>query len=358
MTKGKTKFWMTLAATLALATAHGGPFTEAAVAQPAPQTLTATSGGICICHAPLYVGIEKGFFRQRGLDIQFRQISSGFTAMGALQTGDAQVADAVVAVAAQAAAQGIESKAVLVANGDPTGSVDTSKYFAIVSRPGTQVQEGKIETLKGKTIGVAVGTVAHQYLYYTLQKAGIDPEKGVKLQNVSPPDLVSALSSKSVDAIVSWEPIPLLAKEKIGDSFLVVRGGGAIQYLFFRWMSPKFLQSNPEQARAFVEGYLQSMQFARQNPDETAKIVAGHMKGVETQVISEALRYLNFDPRVSKQTLQSAQQGLDFTKSIGKLEGEYVFQERWDRSLTASAISAHPEYVSDLPPISDTEALR
>ena len=77
-------------------------------------------------------------------------------------------------------------------------------------------------------------------------------------------------------------------------------------------------------------------------PASTAAIVSGYMKGIDTQVIAEALRYLNFDPRISKQTIGAAQQGLEFTKSTGKLEGDYALAQHLDSKLMASAVSAHP----------------
>ena len=92
--------------------------TKAAAASVTP--LVVTSGGVSIGHAPLYIGMEKGIFSKYGLDVKIRQVASGFEALSALQTGDAQVADAVVAVAAQAAQQGVEVTAVVMANGDPT----------------------------------------------------------------------------------------------------------------------------------------------------------------------------------------------------------------------------------------------
>ena len=98
------------------------------------QPLIVTSGGVNIGHAPLYVGMEKGIFQKHGLDVQLKKVASGFEALSAVQTGDAQVADAVAAVVAQAAQQGVEVRAVLMANGDPTGTKQTDMYFAIVAR--------------------------------------------------------------------------------------------------------------------------------------------------------------------------------------------------------------------------------
>lgn len=333
----------------AVSTESGSPRNEPEQAE--LTTVTATSGGACICHAPLYVGIEEGFFEQRGLAIEFRQLSQGFTAMGALQTGDADIADAVPAVAAQASSEGIEARAALVANGDASGTIDTSQYFAIVALDGSGIVEGQLESLRGKTIGTPVGTIAHQYFYYTLQGAGLDPQTDVTVQNVAPADLVSALQSGSVDAVVSWEPVPLTALNNVDGSYLVVRGGGAIQYLFARWMSPRFLEEEPEAAQLFVEAYLQSMQFARENPDETAAAISSYFEGLDPSLIEEALSYLNFDPRVSEATLDAAAQGVEFNQALGTLEGEYSFRDNLELELLTQVIEDHPEYVSDLPAI-------
>jgi ABC-type nitrate/sulfonate/bicarbonate transport system substrate-binding protein len=335
----------------ALSTDTGSGARSGGEAEAGLTTVTATSGGACICHAPLYVGIEKGFFKDRGISIAFRQLSQGFTAMGALQTGDADVADAVPAVAAQASSQGVDAQAVLVANGDATGTVDTSKYFAIVARDGSDIAKGNPKSLRGKKIGVPVGTIGHQYLFYTLQNAGLDPQKDVAVQNVAPADLVSALQSGSVDAIVSWEPVPLTALKNVQGSYEVLRGGGAIQYLFARWMSSQFLKEKPEAARKFVEAYVESMQFARQHPDETAKIVSKYFNGLDSSIIEKALSYLNFDPRVSQETLNAAAQGVKFNQTLGKLQGQYSFQDHFQLKLLSSVLAAHPGYIDDLPAI-------
>lgn len=333
---------------------------QAPSTQPTPnqsaREITVTAGGACICHAPLYVGIEKGFFAKHGLNVAYRQLSGGFTALGSLQTGDADVADAAVAPAAQAISQGIDVKAVVVGNGDASGAVDTSRYFAVVAREGSGIIADDASSLKGKTVGVAVGTVAHQYLYDTLLTQAVDISKDLTIQNVQAPDLVSALQSGSVDAIVGWEPGPLQALANVDGSFVVIRGGNAMQYLFARWFSTANLNADPEKARAFVLAFIESMQFARQNPDETADIVGEEFPSLDRQIIVEALTYLSFDPRVSQVTLDAAAQAVSFARANANLNEDYSLQDHIDLDLLASVLSEHPELVADLPPIpSDAE---
>jgi ABC-type nitrate/sulfonate/bicarbonate transport system substrate-binding protein len=313
--------------------------------------LVVTSGGYCICQAPLYVGMAEHFFAAHGISISLLTVSGGFAGMGALQTGSAQVADAVSSVAAQASGEGVDSQAVVVANGDPTGRADTSGYFAIVARHGSGITAGDLHSLRGKTIAVAAGTIADQYLYYTLKRAGMDPTASVKRENVDPTNLVSALQSSSVDAIVAWEPIPLEAVQNVPGAYTVYRGGGATQYLFSRWMSPSFVSSHPQLVKNFVAAFMQSMQYAREHPHATAQILRPYFKGLSAGIIEQDLKYLNFDPRVSKLTLQDANQGLQFARAIGVLHSPYSYPAHLDLALIRSVEKQYPQYLSGLPPI-------
>lgn len=317
----------------------------------AADRLVITSGGVCICHAPVYVAMNKGIFEKHGLDVQLMRVSSGFEALAAVQTGDAHVADAVVAVVAQAAQQGINVTAVLMANGDASGEVATDNYFAIVGRRRSGVVEGDLSSLVGKTIGVPTGTIGHQYLYYALKDNGFDPTKDVKIQHVAPADLPSVLQSGSVDAIAGWEPTPLLALEMISDAVEAYRGGNHIQYLFHRWMKPEFVENNPDVVERFVTAFVEAAQYARQNPDETVRILSRDFMGLSDETIKTSLSYLTFDARVSKATLESVEQGLQFAQQEAGLDAQFDFLAHTSLDALNKVLAERPELFSDLTPI-------
>lgn len=328
-----------------------GTAPQAAPAAGPREKLVVTSGGACICHAPLYVGMEKGIFAKYGLDIEVKRVASGFEGLSALQTGDAQVADAVVAVVAQAAQQGVEATAVLMANGDPSGTKATDEYFAVIARKEAGVGEGKLQDLKGKKVGVPRGTVGHQYLHYALQAVGMDSETDVQLQNVGPADLAAALQSGSVDAIASWEPTPLQAKALVQDSVTVYRGGKHMDYLFMRWMSPKFVRENPTAAKSFVLAFAEAAQYTRKNQAEAVDIVAKSFQGLDKGIIRQSLGWLTFDMRYSKASDAAVQQGLDFARAVGALKGDYDFSRNRELGFLNGVVKEHPELFSDLPAI-------
>lgn len=324
----------------------------------AQEHLVLTSGGTCICHAPIYVALENGIFEKHGLNVEIMRVASGFEALTAVQTGSAHVADAVVAVVAQAAQQGINVSAVVMANGDPSGTATTDNYFAIIGRESGGFQEGQLSDLVGKIVGVPTGTIAHQYLYYALRDNGFDPETDITVQHVSPPDLPSALQSGSIDVMVAWEPLPLQAMSMIEDAVEVYRGGNHIQYLFMRWMKPEFVQDNPETVRNFVAAFAEAAQYTRQNPDEAVAILADDFLGLDEAVIAQALEYLTFDPRVSMATLEAVEQGLEFARTTGGLEGEFEFSERSNLEALNQVMTTYPELFSDLPEIPEDHQLQ
>ncbi|MBI4278414.1 MAG: ABC transporter substrate-binding protein [Armatimonadetes bacterium] len=324
----------------------GGGATAAPVAP-----MVVTSGGLCICHAPIYVGIAKGIFEKHGLNLRVLRVASGFEGLTAVQTGSAHVADAVMAVVAQAAAQGVQVKAVLMANGDATGKVPTDNYFAIIARRGSGVREGRLEDLKGKKIGLPRGTIAHQYFFYAAQAKGLDPTRDVTIQHVTPADLPSALQSGSVDAIVAWEPIPLQALSMISDAVTVYRGGNHIQYLFQRWMSPRYVATNPGTVKKFVVAFAEAAQYARMNPDETTDILMRDFRGLSRDTVRRSLGFLTFDMRVSKATLEAVKQGFEFAVRVGALKQAPSFEEMTDLRFLTQVLKEYPQFFRDLPPI-------
>ena len=44
-------------------------------------------------HLPMFIGAEKGFFKQHGVDASFRVVDTGTDMVNALHNGDAQVGD-------------------------------------------------------------------------------------------------------------------------------------------------------------------------------------------------------------------------------------------------------------------------
>ena len=69
--------------------------------------------------------------------------------------------------------------------------------------------------LKGKKVGIAVGTSSDLAFSYFLDLHGVS-KSSVEIVNVSPPDMIPALESGSVDAINIWQPFTYEAERRLG----------------------------------------------------------------------------------------------------------------------------------------------
>jgi ABC-type nitrate/sulfonate/bicarbonate transport system substrate-binding protein len=85
--------------------------------------------------------------------------------------------------------------------------VATAVLGAIVARPDAGL--GKVEDLKGRKIAAIVGTSTFfDIRALTLKAYGFDLQKDTQIVTATaPPDMVTLLGKKEVDAIVAWQPI-------------------------------------------------------------------------------------------------------------------------------------------------------
>ena len=82
----------------------------------------------------------------------------------------------------------------------------------VIAQPGIT----SIQQLKGKTVGVPQGTSGDMILTLALQKAGMT-KNDVKVVNMDPSTIVSAFSSKKVDAAGFWYPAIATIKKQVPD---------------------------------------------------------------------------------------------------------------------------------------------
>src|SRR6266545_1535168 len=85
--------------------------------------------------------------------------------------------------------------------------VATAVLGAIVARPGAGVS--KVEDLKGRKVAAIVGTSTFfDIRALTLKGYGFDLQKDAQIVTATaPPDMVTMLGKKDVDAIIAWQPI-------------------------------------------------------------------------------------------------------------------------------------------------------
>jgi ABC-type nitrate/sulfonate/bicarbonate transport system substrate-binding protein len=310
-----------------------------------PVPITAAVG-VALDHVVSFVGVEKGIFEKYGIDLRLKIVSSGIDQINALQSGEAQFGQAGVAPISSAKAKGVP----IIALGLLQGAAYTPKIdsdISIVAREGSNIREGHPEDLKGKTIGVPTGTVAHEYLQAVLAAKNI-AENDVKLINIKDSELAIALQTKNVDAIVCWEAFPTHILKNVKGSYLVQRDGGYIARYGVIIAYDDYVKKNPQIVEKYLTAFSESSQWVRQHPDEAAAIACRWISGLDPDVARAAIKNITFDPRVSKYTYNGFKSSIDFLIKMKNLDKPIDVNEVIKPEPMLKVMKEKPELFKDL----------
>ena len=146
--------------------------------------------------APFYVAMDKGFFKDCGLDFSMVDFDDSSAFFSALLAGKVDLAYTTLDAAIIAESQYEEDML------DVTAIVDES-----AGADGILVKNdiNSIADLKGKTVGVSINQTSHYLLMQALETAGLT-DADVDLVNMTSSDAGVSFISGDLDAAVTWEP--------------------------------------------------------------------------------------------------------------------------------------------------------
>ncbi|MGZ5584963.1 MAG: ABC transporter substrate-binding protein [Usitatibacter sp.] len=321
----------------------------APVAQPLPVLDVVVGNNFG--HLPMFVGVEKGFFKAHGVDVHLKVVNTGTDMVNAMQKREVQVGDMSVTTFLKARHAGDPFRVIGVIQNDATRS-NADEPLAIVARKGSGIRPGAIEDLKGKRVGLAQAQTSDEYFKMVLARRGMKYGDVTIVNIMAPPALAPALKEAKVDAVVSWEPYNTMVLDQVPESYAVIRGGGHLSYIMVATAHEPTIAASPELIRNFVAGLAQASQYTRKNRDEAVEIFAKWVPGLDLAVGKKAIRHISYDPRVSKPVMQAFEAAEDdVLKNTLKGAARLDVPQQFASSSLAQVEKAYPEYFSDLPPL-------
>jgi NitT/TauT family transport system substrate-binding protein len=205
--------------------------------------------------APIYVAKDLGYYAEEGLDVDLEPFPGGADPVVLTASNELDAAFVGVGPAFwNGAAQGLPIKIIAPghAEGDPVATP------LMISKK--SCEDGTITSvadLKGKKVSVNARGATEYWLNAALQTGGLTIDD-VDLQVLPFPDAVAALQSGAVDAAMVGEPLATQAERdgiaiRLASSFDVqdIQPTAIIG-------NEKWLTDHPDQAEAFVTGYMRA----------------------------------------------------------------------------------------------------
>ena len=228
-------------------------------------------------HAAYWVALEKGYYRQRGLDVDMQNSKGSGDSIAKVDTGRADVGLADSAVVIASAARGTRIKVV--------GMVFDKSPLNIWSRKEATITKPK--DLEGKSVAAPPGDGQRQMFPAFARLHGIDQSK-VTWVNVEPAAKVPALAEKRVDAVADYTTGLPFYEKAIGKGNAVMlpwADHGFDMYSMSIIASEKTMKERGPVLKAFLEASYLGWRDVMSDPKSALEIFKKRVPEIDLSII-------------------------------------------------------------------------
>ncbi|NWL87153.1 hypothetical protein DMN77_06000 [Paenibacillus sp. 79R4] len=292
-----------------------------------------------VFYAPEYVALEKGFFKEEGLDVELQTTAGGDKTMTALLSGAIDVALVGAETSIYVYQQGAEDPVInfaqltqtdgtfLVAR-DATGDFDWSKLNGSVF------------------LGQRKGGMPQMAGEFTLKKHGIDPHADLELiQNIEFANIAAAFASGTGQYVQLFEPQASIF-EREGKGHVVASFGtesGQLPYTVFM-TKQSYMNKHKDAVQKFTNAiYKAQMWVGSHTPEETAKTIAPYFKDTDMDILTSSVkRYLEQGTYATTPALHEDAWNnlLDVMESAGELKERVEMAKVVNNDFAEAAVKA------------------
>lgn len=265
------------------------------------KTKTITVGAIPILDvAPLYLGVQKGFFADRGLDVKVESAQGGSVVVSAVLSGQYQFGFSNNTTLLIGQTKGLPLK--IIAPGSSSTGKRGEDFAGVVVPAGSPIKSAA--DLSGKSVAInLLKNISETVVRESIRKAGGNPAT-VKFVELAFPDMPAAVASGRVDAAFVVEPFLTIATKQgarnVASAYAEATENLSVATYF---TSAQLLKSDPDLVRAFSEAMVKSQTYASEHPDEARQILTTYTK-ISAEVIP-SLTLPAYPAEVNRQSVQA-----------------------------------------------------
>jgi NitT/TauT family transport system substrate-binding protein len=228
-------------------------------------------------HAAYWVALEKGYYRQRGLDVDMQNSKGSGDSIAKVDTGRADIGLADSAVVIASSARGTKVKVV--------GMVFDKSPLNIWSRKESPITRPK--DLEGKSVAAPPGDGQRQMFPAFARLHGIDQSK-VTWVNVEPAAKVPALAEKRVDAVADYTTGLPFYEKAIGKGNAIMlpwADHGLDMYSMSIIASEKTMKERGPVLKAFLEASYLGWRDVMSDPKSALEIFKKRVPEIDLSII-------------------------------------------------------------------------
>ncbi|MFF5988404.1 aliphatic sulfonate ABC transporter substrate-binding protein [Prauserella flavalba] len=224
----------------------------------------------------LAIAEDQGIWEKHDLKVNARVFTNGPLQIQALGTGDLDFG--YIGPGAFWLPASGQAKVIAI---NTLGNADR-----VIAQEGTTT----LEQLKGKTVGVPEGTSGDMILTLALEKAGLT-KKDIKVVNMDASTIVSAFSSKQIEAAGFWYPAIATIKKQVPDLTELARNADFESQMSFPTAfvaGNKVVSDEKEKTAKTIAALREAMEYRSANMDRSIELTAEMLNVPVEQVRADA----------------------------------------------------------------------
>ena len=249
--------------------------------------------GVDPAFSQFYVAKEGGLFEKNGLDVTINTGPSGSAMIPFLVNNQVQ------------AAYGSDLAGVINHQVDPNivAVADGTYLVKWLSVVGKNVND--LEGLKGKKIGIAMGTGSEIFWRRMLER------KNLKLTdftmvNVEAPEMLAATERGDIDGFAVWEPWPTRTLMAVKGTKIVQTAEGIYNNVNFVYMNRGWIDQNKAAAEKFMLSLIQANDVIEKDRPNAARMVSKFLK-MPLELATELMPKVEFDMDWQARSIEAIQ---------------------------------------------------
>lgn len=279
-----------------------------------------------IFYAPMYTAIEKGYFKEEGIDLQ---LVNGFGAdktMTAVLSGEADIGFMGSEASIYTFNEGANDYVVNFAQ-----LTQRAGNFLVARSP---MEDFSWEDLKGSLVlGGRKGGMPEMVFEYILRQNGIDPARDLTIdQSIDFGSTAAAFAGGRGDFTVEFEP-GATSLEQEGKGYVVASLGTDSGYVPYTAFSARksYIEEHPAVIQGFTDALQKGMDFVNTHtPEEIAAVIEPQFKETELDTITQIItRYYNQDTWAD--TLVFSEDSFNLLQDILEDAGELEKRAPYDK---------------------------
>jgi sulfonate transport system substrate-binding protein len=269
--------------------------------------------------------LEQGYFEEEfgkdAITVLVRDFASGPAEIEAITAGELDIALLGDQPAVQAIANGVEIEVI-------AGNTDGTHSIGLAARKDAGID--RVEDIRGKKIGVPVGTTAHQLLLKMLEKHNLT-DRDLEIINLANADITTTLLSGGIQGAVAfgmpfanadaYEGLKTVADGtgyKLNVNVIIARNGFSHQY--------------PELVERLLAVFQRTLEWRNSHFEESVGIYARAV-GLEPDLLREYMRksllILDLDDERRASVVDTAQTLYQYGYITRKLTEQDIFNDRY-----------------------------